>query len=67
MEACVILGHTKLQPVKQEASPFKGGEKSLNKDTLLNLLSNIQNDLISTIGIGGIAIDLAITHFPTTV
>ena len=28
MEACVILGHTKLQPVKQEASPFKGGEKS---------------------------------------
>ena len=39
----------------------------VNKDTLLNLLSNIQNDLISTIGIGGIAIDLAITHFPTTV
>ena len=28
MEACVILGHTKLQPVKQEAPPFKGGEKS---------------------------------------
>lgn len=28
MEACVILGLTELQPVKQEASPFKGGEKS---------------------------------------
>lgn len=39
-EACVILGLTELQPVKQEASPFRGGEKSpFPLDPLIDLLS----------------------------
>ena len=41
MEACVILGHTKLQPVKQEASPFKGGEKSQR------LLTTFEDDFLA--------------------